>query len=148
MCKACKTRNLKRNQGFWKQFWPPRAKDANNNRRHLGAEARQWQIHGGARRNPTGRDDGHSEVRLFLWPCLHSLQSALSTQGLGGGLSPHAGLLRTGCEWGVEGARVQGHSLGRQLRLRRLQFLFTDDKMFRNSQPGVCKHLWPFERPG
>lgn len=29
-----------------------------------------------------------------------------------------------------------------------LQFLFNDDKMFPNSQPGVCKHLRPFRRVG
>ena len=146
MCKACKPRNLKRDQGFWKEFWPPCAKDANDNQRHLGAEAYRWQIHGGAQGNPTG------EMTAILRSEFASLLPALSAERA---LRPRAGgwPQRTqGCaeSWKprtqlgvgeVKGAQVQGPSLGRQLWLCWLQFLFSDDRMFPNSQPGVCKHL-------
>lgn len=56
-----------------------------------------------------------------------------------------AGLLRNGREQGpsAPGSRDSFWEVSSALWL---QFLFNDDKMFSNSQPGVCKHLRPFKR--
>lgn len=73
-CKACKTRNLKSSQGFWKELWPPCAKDASDNQRHLEADTVNSEF-------PGCQPEPHWEA--FPLPCLRSLQSRLSAQGLG-----------------------------------------------------------------
>ena len=98
----------------------------------------------GCQEEPRWRHDSHSEVRLFL--C-----SACTLRPRAGVAAAHIGLVRrleAQDGLGVEGpgCPAPGTFSGKAAWLCCLQFLFSDDKMFPNSQPGVCKTPVTFQK--
>lgn len=76
---SVETRNLKRNQRFWKEVQLPTTKDTQIKQRSVGADSPRYQ-------EPTGRDDTIRGQPLPP-PCLPSPRAA-SRQGLEKGRSP------------------------------------------------------------